>query len=100
MKKIMLSGLILSLTILLAACGNAEDKAQGKWTDGDGSIIEIKNDNFELHTMGIEVVDGKIEDVEKDEFNVSVEGEDSKGKVKVIDDELELDGIRFKKEKE
>lgn len=48
MEKELLVVLILAVSLALTACGNAEDKAQGKWInqdDGENVTMEIEGDS-------------------------------------------------------
>ena len=48
MKKGLILVLILCVSLVLSACGNAEDKAQGKWIyqdDGENVTMEIEGDS-------------------------------------------------------
>lgn len=102
MKKGLILVLVLSVSLLLTACGNAEDKAQGEWVhkedDGEKITIEIEDSNAEITYMGL-TMKGEIEKVEKDNFSLKLEDDDStvvkfKVKGKELKDE---DGNTWKK---
>ncbi|MGI2264761.1 hypothetical protein [Staphylococcus cohnii] len=101
MKKGLILVLVLSVSLLLTACGNAEDKAQGKWVykedDGEKVTMEIEDSNAEITYMGL-TMKGEIEKVEKDNFSLKLEGDDSTVKFKVKGKELkDEDGNTWKK---
>ncbi|PTH22237.1 hypothetical protein, partial [Staphylococcus auricularis] len=98
-------GLILSLTILLVACSNGQDKAQGKWEFDDEElpmIMKIDEDDVSLSAYGL-TLDGSIKDTKKDEILIKFDdnvpeigGQEVWGKVD--DDVLDFDGEKFKKQ--
>ena len=101
MKKSLILVLVLSVSLLLTACGNAEDKAQGEWVykedDGEKVTMEIEDSNAEITYMGL-TMKGEIEKVEKDNFSLKLEGDDSTVKFKVKGKELkDEDGNTWKK---
>lgn len=99
MKKGLLVVLILTVSLALTACGNAEDKAQGKWVyqdDGENVTMEIEDSNAEVTYMGL-TMKGELKKVKKDSFSLKLEGDSSvkfKVKGKVLKDE---DGNTWKK---
>ncbi|MGJ7589374.1 hypothetical protein BUZ61_10845 [Staphylococcus nepalensis] len=89
MKKVLLLSLVIVLSFILAACGNAQDKAQGKWSykeDGTKITLRIEDDDAELKSMGL-TIDGEVKNVEKDTFSVKLEN-DENIKFKVNGDKL------------
>ncbi|MCG2141884.1 hypothetical protein K4U91_10600 [Staphylococcus epidermidis] len=99
MKKSLFLGLVLIISVVLTACGNAEDKAQGKWSyeeDGEKVSLKIEDNNAEVNYMGL-TMEGELENVEKDQFSLKLE-DDSKVKFKINGNELkDEDGNTWKK---
>jgi cytochrome c-type biogenesis protein CcmE len=100
-KKSLILVLVLSVSLLLTACGNAEDKAQGEWVykedDGEKVTMEIEDSNAEITYMGL-TMKGEIEKVEKNNFSLKLEDDDSTVKFKVKGKELkDEDGNTWKK---
>ncbi|PTH26176.1 hypothetical protein [Staphylococcus arlettae] len=92
MKKVLLLSLVIVLSFILAACGNAQDKAQGKWSykeDGTKITLRIENDDAELNAMGL-TVGGEVRNVEKDTFSVKLENDE--------DIKFKVDGDKLKDE--
>ncbi len=98
MKRTLFFGVIISMTVLLTACGNAQDKAQGKWTnDKEGVVVKIDGDDLTANVGGL-VVEGEIVDVDDVELTVKVNTDDDKYKIQVKDDNLYIDGVKLKKD--
>lgn len=99
MKKGLILVLVITVSFVLAACGNAEDKAQGKWVhkeDGEKVTMKIEDSNAEITYMGL-TMEGEIENVEKDNFSMKLE-DDSTVKFKVKGKDLkDEDGNTWKK---
>ncbi|MBC8781662.1 MULTISPECIES: hypothetical protein [Staphylococcus] len=101
MKKGLILVLILCVSLVLSACGNAEDKAQGKWVykeDDEKITLKIEDSDAELTYMGL-TMEGEIEKVEKDNFSLKLE-DDSTVRFKVNGKELkdEDDNVWKKKD--
>lgn len=98
MKRTLFFGVIISMTVLLTAWGNAQDKAQGKWiNDKEGVVVKIDGDDLTANVGGL-VVEGEIVDVDDDELTVKVNTDDDKYKIQVKDDNLYIDGVKLKKD--
>lgn len=86
-KKSRLIILTISLLCFLTACGNAQNKAQGKWKldygDYTASYIEVKDDNLQLENNGILSEPAKIQNIKNNSFEFVLSGQYGSGNAKV-----------------
>ncbi|WP_418129097.1 hypothetical protein RAL98_03300 [Staphylococcus sp. HKU1] len=105
MRKIYLVGLVIILTLVLSACSDAQDKAQGKWetkTAQGKMTMVIKKDKMKVDASGVTLLEGKIIDKNKDSFIVKLKDYKTKHKFTFKgDDKLKAkEGNTWKKVKD
>ncbi|HCQ3446296.1 hypothetical protein [Staphylococcus aureus] len=95
MKKAMLLGAsLLGSAVILTGCGNAQDKAQGKWTQkqklteyaNTSTNITIKDDNLVIDSKGVELPAIKIQEPKDNTFKFSIDGEKKREEFKATID--------------
>lgn len=86
-KKSSLIILTISLLLFLTACGNAQNKAQGKWKldygDHTASYIEVKNDKIQLENKGVLSEPAKIQNIKDNSFEFVLSGQYGRRNAKV-----------------
>lgn len=86
-KKLSLIFLTISLLLFLTACGNAQNKAQGKWKldygDYTASYIEVKDDKIQLENNGVLSDPVKIKNIKGNSFEFVLSGQYGSGNAKV-----------------
>ncbi|HDZ9991128.1 TPA: hypothetical protein RU507_002687 [Staphylococcus aureus] len=93
-KAIILGATLLSSAVILTGCGNAQDKAQGKWTQKQKvseyaykSInITIKDDNLVIDNMANELPATKIQEPKDNTFKFTIDGEKKREEFKATVD--------------